>query len=203
MAVTVTHAHVGTAEDDPASEINKDEWNAAHVVSGLAAADIAFTPAGSIAATDVQAAIEEVAAEAGGGGVLYAQVTISNAEVLDWHATPVELVAAPGAGFRLQAIGASVTYVPGAVDFSTSGGTLWITGGNALLVAQQIQNDSGASFPSTGNSPKVLFFQQAMGGGYSVSDAEDQPLTIGAGQAFEDGDGTAIVDVAYIRVAVP
>lgn len=32
------------------------------------AATIPFTPAGSIAATDVQAAIEEVAAEAGGGG---------------------------------------------------------------------------------------------------------------------------------------
>lgn len=32
------------------------------------AADIVFTPAGSIAATNVQAAIEEVASEAGGGG---------------------------------------------------------------------------------------------------------------------------------------
>lgn len=33
------------------------------------AADVTFTPAGSIAATDVQAAIEEVAAEASGAGV--------------------------------------------------------------------------------------------------------------------------------------
>jgi len=35
---------------------------------GSTAAEIGFTPAGSIAATDVQAAIEEVASEAGGGG---------------------------------------------------------------------------------------------------------------------------------------
>lgn len=35
----------------------------------LVADNVAFTPAGTIAATDVQAAIEEVASEAGGGGL--------------------------------------------------------------------------------------------------------------------------------------
>lgn len=39
-------------------------------VSGAAAEDITFTPAGTIAATDVQAAIEEVASEASGGTTL-------------------------------------------------------------------------------------------------------------------------------------
>lgn len=38
-------------------------------IEAWTAADIPFTPAGTIAATDVQAAIEEVAAEAGGGGL--------------------------------------------------------------------------------------------------------------------------------------
>lgn len=45
---------------------------AAHIADATdahAASAIEFTPAGTIAATDVQAAIEEVAAEAGGGGV--------------------------------------------------------------------------------------------------------------------------------------
>lgn len=36
-------------------------------ITGLEASSVAFTPAGTIAATNVQAAIEEVAAEAGGG----------------------------------------------------------------------------------------------------------------------------------------
>ena len=34
MAISVTHATTATLPDDPTAEINKDEWNAAHVVSG-------------------------------------------------------------------------------------------------------------------------------------------------------------------------
>jgi hypothetical protein len=45
-----------------------DSVNGATGVVVLDAGDIAFTPAGTISATTVQAAIEEVAAEAGGGG---------------------------------------------------------------------------------------------------------------------------------------
>lgn len=36
MTVSVTHAAVATAADDPAAEINKAEWNAGHTVTGLA-----------------------------------------------------------------------------------------------------------------------------------------------------------------------
>ena len=53
------------------------DFGGIQVISGaitldaIPAVDVCFTPAGSIAATDVQAAIEEVAAEAGGGGGLF------------------------------------------------------------------------------------------------------------------------------------
>lgn len=59
-----------------------------------AAADVAFTPTGSIAATDVQAALEEVAAEAAAGagagellmqdGVTNPPVPIENEAGDDW-----------------------------------------------------------------------------------------------------------------------
>lgn len=45
------------------------------------ASAISFTPAGTIAATDVQAAIEEVAAEAGGGGTVDTVVAGTNIDV--------------------------------------------------------------------------------------------------------------------------
>ncbi len=37
MAITVTHAKVVTTPDDGTSEVGSDEWNAGHVISGLAA----------------------------------------------------------------------------------------------------------------------------------------------------------------------
>jgi hypothetical protein len=61
MALTVTHSTVVVTPDDGTSEVGSDEWNAAHTVGGsLDASDVAFTPAGDIAATDVQAAIDEL-----------------------------------------------------------------------------------------------------------------------------------------------
>lgn len=47
---------------------NGATWSTWATLGGGAASGVTFTPAGTIAATDVQAAIEEVASEAGGGG---------------------------------------------------------------------------------------------------------------------------------------
>jgi len=37
MAISVTHAHVSTIEDNPAYDVSSSEWNAAHTVTGVAA----------------------------------------------------------------------------------------------------------------------------------------------------------------------
>jgi hypothetical protein len=64
MALTVTHSTVVVVPDDGTSPVGSDEWNDAHTITGtLDAGDIGVTPAGGIAATDVQAAIEELDAE--------------------------------------------------------------------------------------------------------------------------------------------
>lgn len=61
-AVTKIQVELGTNPSGAAATV------AAAIASALTAAGTSFTPAGTIAATTVQAAIEEVAAEAGGGG---------------------------------------------------------------------------------------------------------------------------------------
>lgn len=46
MSLTVTHATVATAADDPSAEINKAEWNADHVITGgiVQSAAVTLTP---------------------------------------------------------------------------------------------------------------------------------------------------------------
>jgi hypothetical protein len=65
------------------------------------AADITFTPAGTIAATDVQAAIEEVAAEAGGG--------TSELDYVEYNAGDIAVSGSSGTPTNLLS-GAAVTY---------------------------------------------------------------------------------------------
>lgn len=86
-------------------------------VTGLVAdaANVTFTPAGSIAATDVQAAIEEVAAEAGGGGganyvAFIPWFAVPSATSGTWTATP-DIAFAMG-GYRITdgAQNRSITY---------------------------------------------------------------------------------------------
>jgi hypothetical protein len=64
MALSITHSTVVAVPDDGTSPVGTDEWNAAHAITGtLDAGDVGVTPAGGIAATDVQAALEELDAE--------------------------------------------------------------------------------------------------------------------------------------------
>lgn len=63
-------------------------WSTWATLGGsVAAGDVAFTPAGTIAATDVQAAIEEVASEAGGSGGWEQVVDEDGTSFTNWSGT--------------------------------------------------------------------------------------------------------------------
>lgn len=97
------------------------------------ASGIAFEPAGTIAATDVQAAIEEVAAEAGSGGASAAEdVTFTPAGTIaatDTQAAVEEV--ATDAASALSTHAADTTSVHGIADTAT----LYAAGGTDVAVA--------------------------------------------------------------------
>jgi hypothetical protein len=113
-------------------------------VTGLVAdaANVTFTPAGSIAATDVQAAIEEVAAEAGsiafsGAKAYTTGVSINNAvitfasEVYDtdaYHGATTSRLTVPSDGYYRLAWGGFVSATTARTELRLSGNP--IIGGN-------------------------------------------------------------------------
>lgn len=56
------------------------------------------------------------------GGVRYASLTIPTASVLTLYATPLEIVAAPGAGYAIQVISASFKLTYNSVAYATNTG---------------------------------------------------------------------------------
>lgn len=68
MAASVTHAKVSDEPDGSnPDDILISDWNADHVVD-VVAADVPVTPVGAVAATDVQAAIQELDSEKSASG---------------------------------------------------------------------------------------------------------------------------------------
>lgn len=124
---------------DTDGDLKKIDEAAAVVVYGASfsgdAGDIPFTPAGTIAATDVQAAIEEVASEAAGGGGTgqglvdfgTAKRTSGNitANSTTWAAldTGLDIVLTAAAGDFIE-VGASFLVVSGSPSFGLDVATI-------------------------------------------------------------------------------
>lgn len=80
---------------DPRARSTHTGTQLSSTISDLAAARVPFTPVGTIAATDVQAAIAEVAAEAGGGGIPPSTLLANQVLKADVDSTPIGLTVAP------------------------------------------------------------------------------------------------------------
>ena len=108
-------------------DLHVNDTTAAHAASA-----VSFTPTGTIAATDVQAAIAEVAAEAGGGG---AAITVKDEGVaLATSATSLDFV---GAGVTASGTtGDKTITIPGHPDLATH---------DALGLATQAELDTHAA----------------------------------------------------------
>jgi len=169
----------------------------------VAASDVSFTPTGTIAATNVQAAIAEVASEAGGGtltpGVDYptsATVTLSSAQLLDLHNTPVTLVAAPGAG-KYIAVHKVVAYLNHVTtDYVSSSGDL-----SVCYSGEEADPYSTVNLQRSADHIAVEAVQQM-----SLPAASMVNVAIVAaanGSVFTLGDGTLPITVWYTIEDVP
>ncbi len=111
---------------------------------GITAVNVPFTPAGTIAATTVQAAIEEVAAEAGGSGLPPEWTVGSNgaviAEVDDVDETPLTLQAMTGQVDHILKWFDENGVLKGNIDFEGTLDTVQI----AVQVPPDVGGDAGS-----------------------------------------------------------
>ena len=128
-------------------------------------------------------------------GIRKATVTLSSADILDLHNTPVEVVAAPGAGRFL---------VPHLIVARTSGGTTPYTVPDAVFI--QVGDASwvevSSLFSVVTGEQVATFIPAAVN--YATTDVENGAITIySSDDNPTDGDGTLTVTVWYSIEDVP
>lgn len=128
--------------------------------------------------------------------VRVARVTLTSAQVLAIFTTPVQIIAAPGAGKIIFPTSASVNYVAGATPYTDHGGSLLLqNGANWFSFATLGFWDQAASQIYMNGS---LAFQQP-----AVSTFANKQLQITQSTANPTlGDGTLVVTVEYRIVSV-
>ncbi len=127
-------------------------------------------------------------------GVRKATVTLSSADILDLHNTPVEVVAAPGAGKFL---------VPHLVIANTSGGTVAYTIADSVVIEVGDAQWVGVTslFSLTGEQTSTFVPASVT---FGTTDIENRSIAILATDDNPaDGDGTLTVDVWYSIEDVP
>lgn len=125
------------------------------------------------------------------------EVSLTAANIIAMNATPVELVAAPGAGYVLEFVSATFIF-----DY----GTTQFTGGGTIVIQQGTTgNDWTATVPATAVTSAVdaIFVMPVLSAASIESDpAENDSIVItNATAAFAAGDGVARVKVAYRKHA--
>ena len=128
-----------------------------------------------------------------GGALRKATVTLSSADILDLHNTPVTLVAAPGAGKWLVPVQFVAYFTAGASEYLSGGSVVaaWYWGTERRADIADLSGTTSAvavtAVTATGNA----------------SDVVNKAILIGAVDALTLGDGTLTVTVWYTVEDVP
>ena len=132
------------------------------------------------------------------GGIIPATVTLSSADILDLHNTPVTLVAAPGAGKFVVPHEVVAYYSFGTIAYTASGEAPTIRWGGSVSAGDAIMTTSRL----TGTVDAIDHASGSGGGDASgiVDIALQAKVTDGS---FADGDGTLTVTVWYSIEDVP
>lgn len=133
-----------------------------------------------------------------GGFLRKATVTLSSADILALHTTPVTLVAAPGATSWLCVHRVLWFYSHGSAQYATTAAAFPYLGYGA--------NPSVGGADIVSDPDDIVKVGDLDLPGSIATDLVNQPLKVqndGAGQTFTDGDGTLTVTVWYSVEDVP
>ena len=134
-----------------------------------------------------------------GSGVQTASVTLSSAQLLNLHSTPVQLVPAPGAGSIVKPLSITLQYKAGSAPYNASDGNFAI-GTPALPGAT---HGPGGGFIDQA-SDQVAYVGGFGGAFGSRSNFENQPIIVQQNGSAEwaGGDGSVIINISYTIVAL-
>lgn len=125
------------------------------------------------------------------GSVQYAEVAVSNAELLALNTTPKELVAAPGAGYVLEFLSAVLILDHGGTDFATAGDLSIQSGTTSTAVSDTV---AAADFLQA--SADAIRVVQALSADAQLDANESLVLECATADPTA-GDGVVRVKVAY------
>lgn len=126
-----------------------------------------------------------------------AEIALTSAQILALNATPVQVVAAPGAGFRIVPLLSFVELIYGTVAYTNGGG-----GFPELLVGSAAYVTSDAAVFLVGTAPnkrtQTMQFAEVLDTAANPPTSSNAPLTFSKATAeFAAGNGTAKVVVYY------
>jgi hypothetical protein len=138
-------------------------------------------------------------AQSSGGGVQTASVTLSSAQLLHLHGSPVQLIAAPGAGSVIKPFSITLEYKAGSTPYVAPDGGFAI-GTPALPGAAQ--GPGGGFVDQTSDQFAYL---AGFGGAFGArSNFENQPIIVMQNGSAEwtAGDGSVVINITYTVVAL-
>jgi hypothetical protein len=131
-----------------------------------------------------------------GGGVQTASVTLTSAQVQHLHASPVQLVASPGAGQFVDVISVAYQYRAGSTPYALSNGGNFVVGPAAIFPtsATGFIDQTSNAVAVAGKSTETVY----------QSVVENQAITVSNdnGTEWANGDGTVTVTISYRVVAL-
>jgi hypothetical protein len=134
-----------------------------------------------------------------GSGVQSASVTLSSAQLLSLHSSPVQLIPPPGAGNIIKPVSITLQYKAGSAPYNASDGNFAI--GTPSLPGATHGPGGGFIDQTSDQVAYVGGFGGAFG---SRSNFENQPIIIqqNGSTDWTAGDGSVVVNISYTIVTL-
>lgn len=139
---------------------------------------ITYEQTGDTTRTPFFAAVAEANTQNGGALIKEASLTIASADVLTLNSTPIEIVSAPGAGYAIEVISASIKMVYVSATYTTNTNLILITSTGS---DKQASTDIGQA------STTFSRFELEMGSADATQYVDNQAVVV----SVDGGDPTA------------